>query len=62
MIFFPRSQLREISREALRRTEMYGFCSTHPYGFAVLVDGVLGYLRRGSTDSLAGGADLGGLL
>ena len=43
---------------------MHGFCdsSTHPYGFVVLVDGVLGYLHRGSTDSLAGGADLGGLL
>ena len=30
MIFFPRSQLREIYREALQRMEMHGFCSTLP--------------------------------
>ena len=38
---------------------MHDFCFTIPYGFAVLAGGVLGYLRRGSTASLAGGAGAG---
>ncbi|VAI84519.1 unnamed protein product [Triticum turgidum subsp. durum] len=41
---------------------MHDFCFTIPYGFAVLAGGLLGYLRRGSTASLAGGAGVGGLL
>uniref|UniRef100_A0A804PA45 Transmembrane protein 14C n=1 Tax=Zea mays TaxID=4577 RepID=A0A804PA45_MAIZE len=41
---------------------MHDFCFTIPYGFAVLAGGVLGYLRRGSTASLAGGAGAGALL
>jgi uncharacterized membrane protein (UPF0136 family) len=41
---------------------MHDFCFTIPYGFAVLAGGVLGYLRRGSTVSLAGGAGAGALL
>ncbi|KAG8062926.1 hypothetical protein GUJ93_ZPchr0003g16499 [Zizania palustris] len=41
---------------------MHDFCFTIPYGFAVLTGGVLGYLRRGSTASLAGGAGAGALL
>ncbi|KAL5218274.1 hypothetical protein ABZP36_018958 [Zizania latifolia] len=32
---------------------MHDFCFTIPYGFAVLTGGVLGYLRRDSTVSLA---------
>ncbi|OEL27555.1 Protein FATTY ACID EXPORT 5 [Dichanthelium oligosanthes] len=42
--------------------KMHDFCFTIPYGFAVLAGGVLGYLRRGSTASLAGGAGAGALL
>ncbi|KAK3150108.1 hypothetical protein QOZ80_3AG0228330 [Eleusine coracana subsp. coracana] len=38
---------------------MHDFCFTIPYGFAVLAGGLLGYLRRGSTASLAGGAGAG---
>lgn len=41
---------------------MHDFCFTIPYGFAVLAGGVLGYVRRGSTASLAGGAGAGALL
>ncbi|KAL5218489.1 hypothetical protein ABZP36_019173 [Zizania latifolia] len=41
---------------------MHYFCFTIPYGFAVLTGGVLGYLRRDSTASLAGGASAGTLL
>ena len=41
---------------------MHDFCFTIPYGFAVLAGGVLGYARRGSTASLAGGAGAGALL
>lgn len=43
-------------------SKMHDFCFTIPYGFAVLAGGVLGYLRRGSTASLAGGAGAGALL
>ncbi|KAJ4752228.1 Protein FATTY ACID EXPORT 5 [Rhynchospora pubera] len=38
---------------------MHDFCFTIPYGLAVLGGGVVGYLRRGSTASLAGGAGSG---
>ncbi|KXG38150.1 hypothetical protein SORBI_3001G187200, partial [Sorghum bicolor] len=41
---------------------MHDFCFTIPYGFAVLAGGVMGYLRRGSTASLAGGAGAGAIL
>ncbi|XP_042420172.1 protein FATTY ACID EXPORT 5-like [Zingiber officinale] len=38
---------------------MHDFCFTIPYGLLVLVGGVIGYVRRGSTASLAGGAGSG---
>ncbi|KAK8919447.1 hypothetical protein KSP39_PZI021443 [Platanthera zijinensis] len=38
---------------------MHDFCFTIPYGLLVLAGGALGYLRRGSTASLAGGAAAG---
>ncbi|XP_072950880.1 protein FATTY ACID EXPORT 5-like [Typha angustifolia] len=41
---------------------MHDFCFTIPYGFLLAVGGVAGYLRRGSTASLAGGAGAGILL
>jgi uncharacterized membrane protein (UPF0136 family) len=41
---------------------MHDFCFTIPYGLALLAGGLLGYLRRGSTASLAGGAGSGLLL
>ncbi|KAJ1691984.1 hypothetical protein LUZ63_016139 [Rhynchospora breviuscula] len=41
---------------------MHDFCLTIPYGVAVLGGGVVGYLRRGSTASLAGGAGSGVVL
>ncbi|CAL9095709.1 unnamed protein product [Musa acuminata var. zebrina] len=38
---------------------MHDFCFTIPYGLLVLVGGIVGYARRGSTASLAGGAGSG---
>ncbi|KAK8953502.1 hypothetical protein KSP40_PGU011205 [Platanthera guangdongensis] len=38
---------------------MHDFCFTIPYGLLVLAGGALGYVRRGSTASLAGGAAAG---
>ncbi|RZR87764.1 hypothetical protein BHM03_00015226 [Ensete ventricosum] len=38
---------------------MHDFCFTIPYGLLVLVGGIVGYVRRGSTASLAGGAGSG---
>lgn len=38
---------------------MHDFCLTIPYGILVLVGGVVGYVKRGSTASLAGGAGSG---
>ncbi|CAM6092350.1 unnamed protein product [Calypogeia fissa] len=40
---------------------MHDFCFTIPYGFAILLGGMFGYLRKGSTMSLLGGSG-GGLL
>eukprot|EP00252_Welwitschia_mirabilis_P027146 TRINITY_DN9217_c0_g1_i1.p1 TRINITY_DN9217_c0_g1~~TRINITY_DN9217_c0_g1_i1.p1 ORF type:complete len:120 (+),score=10.48 TRINITY_DN9217_c0_g1_i1:193-552(+) len=41
---------------------MHDFCFTIPYGLLVLLGGLFGYLRKGSTVSLAGGASTGLLL
>ncbi|CAN6452268.1 unnamed protein product [Victoria cruziana] len=41
---------------------MHDFCFTIPYGIVVVVGGVLGYARKGSVLSLAGGAGAGLLL
>ncbi|XP_068644363.1 protein FATTY ACID EXPORT 6-like [Aristolochia californica] len=41
---------------------MHDFCLTIPYGLIVLAGGVVGYVKRGSTASLAGGAGSGILL
>ncbi|RRT54771.1 hypothetical protein BHE74_00017277 [Ensete ventricosum] len=41
---------------------MHDFCFTIPYGLLVLVGGAVGYARRGSTASLAGGAGSGAVL
>ncbi|XP_029120923.1 protein FATTY ACID EXPORT 5-like isoform X2 [Elaeis guineensis] len=41
---------------------MHDFCFTIPYGLLILVGGLVGYARRGSTASLAGGASSGLLL
>ncbi|KAG6548442.1 hypothetical protein Mapa_009929 [Marchantia paleacea] len=41
---------------------MHDFCFTLPYGFVVLLGGVFGFLRKGSTSSLLGGAGSGLLL
>ncbi|KAJ3674875.1 hypothetical protein LUZ60_005491 [Juncus effusus] len=38
---------------------MHDFCFTIPYGMAVMAGGVLGYLRKGSVTSLAGGGGVG---
>ncbi|XXG82747.1 hypothetical protein AAC387_Pa10g0641 [Persea americana] len=38
---------------------MHDFCFTIPYGILVLVGGIVGYVKRGSTASLAGGAGSG---
>ncbi|XP_010545537.1 PREDICTED: protein FATTY ACID EXPORT 6 [Tarenaya hassleriana] len=41
---------------------MHDFCFTIPYGMLLVGGGVFGYLRRGSTVSLAGGVGTGFLL
>ncbi|XP_010519271.1 PREDICTED: protein FATTY ACID EXPORT 5-like [Tarenaya hassleriana] len=41
---------------------MHDFCFTIPYGLLLVCGGVFGYLRRGSTVSLAGGVGTGFLL
>ncbi|KAJ7521104.1 hypothetical protein O6H91_19G038100 [Diphasiastrum complanatum] len=41
---------------------MYDFCFTYPYGVVVLVGGVVGYSKKGSVTSLAGGVGAGLLL
>ncbi|OVA06095.1 Uncharacterized protein family UPF0136 [Macleaya cordata] len=41
---------------------MHDFCFTIPYGLILVVGGVIGYAKRGSTASLAGGLGTGFLL
>eukprot|EP00262_Sarcandra_glabra_P007553 TRINITY_DN20430_c0_g1_i1.p1 TRINITY_DN20430_c0_g1~~TRINITY_DN20430_c0_g1_i1.p1 ORF type:complete len:120 (+),score=9.97 TRINITY_DN20430_c0_g1_i1:123-482(+) len=41
---------------------MHDFCFTIPYGIVVLAGGIVGYVRKGSTTSLAGGVGSGILL
>ncbi|KAE8723533.1 Protein FATTY ACID EXPORT 6 [Hibiscus syriacus] len=38
---------------------MHDFCFTIPYGLILVAGGVIGYLKRGSTASLAGGVGTG---
>ncbi|KAJ9562623.1 hypothetical protein OSB04_007783 [Centaurea solstitialis] len=41
---------------------MHDFCFTIPYGMIVFCGGIIGFARKGSTTSLAGGAGIGLLL
>ncbi|XP_021892996.1 protein FATTY ACID EXPORT 6-like [Carica papaya] len=41
---------------------MHDFCFTIPYGLILIAGGIIGYVKRGSTSSLAGGAGSGLLL
>ncbi|KAJ4848269.1 Protein FATTY ACID EXPORT 5 [Turnera subulata] len=41
---------------------MHDFCFTIPYGLLLVVGGVVGYVKRGSTASLGGGVGTGLLL
>jgi len=45
-----------------KKREMHDFCFTIPYGVVVLVGGLVGYWKKGSTASLAGGVGSGLLL
>lgn len=38
---------------------MHDFCFTIPYGMLLIVGGFIGYLKKGSIASLAGGAGTG---
>ena len=38
---------------------MHDFCFTIPYGLIVVIGGVVGYLKKGSTASLGGGVGSG---
>ncbi|POO00376.1 TMEM14 family [Trema orientale] len=38
---------------------MHDFCFTIPYGLIVVIGGVVGYLKKGSTASFAGGVGSG---
>ncbi|KAG6685742.1 hypothetical protein I3842_12G127600 [Carya illinoinensis] len=38
---------------------MHDFCFTIPYGLVLLGGGVFGYIKKGSTASLAGGVGIG---
>lgn len=48
--------------KAVRDAGMEDFYITIPYGAVVLAGGIAGYVKRGSTASLAAGASLGGAL
>ncbi|MCO5574153.1 hypothetical protein L7F22_027933 [Adiantum nelumboides] len=41
---------------------MHDFCFTIPYGFVVLLGGLVGFLRKGSSTSLMGGGAAGSVL
>lgn len=41
---------------------MHDFCFTIPYGLLLLGGGVFGYIKKGSTASLAGGVGVGLML
>ncbi|XP_050216932.1 protein FATTY ACID EXPORT 5-like [Mercurialis annua] len=41
---------------------MHDFCLTIPYGLILVVGGIMGYVKRGSTASLGGGVGTGLLL
>ncbi|EPS68413.1 hypothetical protein M569_06356 [Genlisea aurea] len=41
---------------------MHDFCFTIPYGLLLVLGGVFGFVKKGSTASLAGGAGTGALL
>ncbi|XP_043690781.1 protein FATTY ACID EXPORT 5-like [Telopea speciosissima] len=41
---------------------MHDFCFTIPYGLIMVAGGLIGYLKKGSTASLAGGLGTGSLL
>nr|XP_023886671.1 protein FATTY ACID EXPORT 5-like [Quercus suber]POE68152.1 protein fatty acid export 5 [Quercus suber] len=38
---------------------MHDFCFTIPYGLVLIVGGVVGYVKKGSTASLGGGVGIG---
>ncbi|KAH7437690.1 hypothetical protein KP509_05G084300 [Ceratopteris richardii] len=41
---------------------MHDFCFTIPYGFVIVLGGLIGFLRKGSSTSLMGGGAAGALL
>lgn len=45
-----------------RNSRMHDFCFTIPYGLLLVCGGVIGYAKKGSTASLAGGVGTGSLL
>ncbi|KAK8685371.1 hypothetical protein V6N13_041374 [Hibiscus sabdariffa] len=46
-------------KEEQNLPKMNDFCFTIPYGLILVAGGVIGYLKKGSTSSLAGGVRTG---
>lgn len=56
---FPGKKVEEKKKKKKKERKMHDFCFTIPYGLIVVIGGVVGYLKKGSTASLGGGVGSG---